>query len=638
MNEVLLLQKDMTRRSSGLLLLLLLCAEHIAMVSSDSFWGSAISTISSGLNALGITGDNNDIHSGGKQFIAMLHFNGECCDNGHVVHFKRGSNLQDVRIRASRAFAKELGSDVDPATITLYDDIGLVTNLERIIIDDDQDEQDKIVGGTKQPNSKQNLNLNPNQLWVVPKGALFVWPTVSVGHVQRPRGVVSANLSRPLELETLSLSPRVFFVRNFLSDEEIEQLIAFAKNKLKRSHVGIGNEVFSDDRTSKTAWDTSSPNSMTIQQRAFDLVRIPYAQNQADAVQIIRYFEGQTYVGHTDYFDGGYDNIDPSKEGGTNRFMTIFAYLTDVEEGGHTVFPKSRTHPSHMTARVASKVKKKQKNVKKSKRTLAVSPDGSVKNEEETTQEENKRVNENEGGMEEVEEDDIGSSNDKTCLGWRQTKDCDPNGIRFPTGDMKCKKRVANGKSGYCECGNGRKVMRVTCEHSAFLCSNACAGRVSDGTVQTGSSFDTFVRECDAGDGLVVAPRRGDALLFYSQSPAGRLDPNSYHGGCPVIRGTKWASNVWIWNRKRPIFDGGTKKQTNSNDLKMVFLNTKSFVVEVYWQSYDGPLKYFDQIQPGQSYSVDTYTGHVWIIKKKDGGEEITRKTAAKGINSAVSV
>jgi hypothetical protein len=49
--------------------------------------------------------------------------------------------------------------------------------------------------------------------------------------------------------------------------------------------------------------------------------------------------------------------------------------------------------------------------------------------------------------------------------------------------------------------------------------------------------------------GLLVSPRRGDAILFYSQRPDGSLDDASRHGGCPVLRGTKAAANVWVWNR-----------------------------------------------------------------------------------------
>ena len=87
---------------------------------------------------------------------------------------------------------------------------------------------------------------------------------------------------------------------------------------------------------------------------------------------------------------------------------------------------------------------------------------------------------------------------------------------------------------------------------------------------------------------------------------------------------------------------GADKKQKGDdelkNDLKVVFFNSQTFAVHVYWESFAGPLQYFDEIAPGQSYSVDTYTGHVWVIKKKDEDVEIKRHTAAHGISSAVSI
>lgn len=61
-------------------------------------------------------------------------------------------------------------------------------------------------------------------------------------------------------------------------------------------------------------------------------------------MQVIRYEQGQMYLLHTDYFKVGYANLDPSKPGGTNRIVTIFMYLSDVEAGGGTVFPRSTHH------------------------------------------------------------------------------------------------------------------------------------------------------------------------------------------------------------------------------------------------------------------------------------------------------
>ena len=40
---------------------------------------------------------------------------------------------------------------------------------------------------------------------------------------------------------------------------------------------------------------------------------------------------------------------------------------------------------------------------------------------------------------------------------------------------------------------------------------------------------------------LAAAPKKGRAILFYSQHPDGTLDNMATHGGCPVLEGTKWA-------------------------------------------------------------------------------------------------
>ena len=54
-----------------------------------------------------------------------------------------------------------------------------------------------------------------------------------------------------------------------------------------------------------------------------------------------------------------------------------------------------------------------------------------------------------------------------------------------------------------------------------------------------------------------VQARKGSAILFYSQLSDGTLDPMSLHGGCPVLKGEKWAANLWIWNACRYGLDCG---------------------------------------------------------------------------------
>jgi prolyl 4-hydroxylase len=63
----------------------------------------------------------------------------------------------------------------------------------------------------------------------------------------------------------------------------------------------------------------------------------PYDEEWADGIQVLRYNVTGGYNSHHDFFDGSdYTGFDESS---TNRFATVFLYLSDVDEGGETVFP-----------------------------------------------------------------------------------------------------------------------------------------------------------------------------------------------------------------------------------------------------------------------------------------------------------
>ncbi len=46
--------------------------------------------------------------------------------------------------------------------------------------------------------------------------------------------------------------------------------------------------------------------------------------------------------------------------------------------------------------------------------------------------------------------------------------------------------------------------------------------------------------------GIGVRPRRGDVLVWFNLNKNGVLDKRTFHGGCPVIKGSKWIANKWI--------------------------------------------------------------------------------------------
>eukprot|EP00624_Nannochloropsis_granulata_P003837 evm.model.NODE_2938_length_21112_cov_40.828156.3 len=171
----------------------------------------------------------------------------------------------------------------------------------------------------------------------------FIWPAFEVGHKVAVPGVTSSIPGQPITLETLSESPRVFLVENFLSPQDAEDLIENALGitaegfALKRSTTGAEGSEVSSRRTSENAFDTTSPVAMKLKRRVFDLLGMrPYVETWADGLQVLRYNESKAYISHLDYLevnDQSNHDFDSEREGGTNRFATVLLYLTDVEQG-----------------------------------------------------------------------------------------------------------------------------------------------------------------------------------------------------------------------------------------------------------------------------------------------------------------
>jgi len=294
-------------------------------------------------------------------------------------------------------------------------------------------------------------------------GTHFQWPAVHVGYKRPIPGLTGGN-GLQISLETLTLptphsrtsDPRVFYIHNFLSTDEADEFVRFSNAeenpyKMAPSTGGThkawnqgGASARLTTRTSENAFDITTQNAWNVKRRAFRLLRMGgYTENMADGIQILRYELGQAYVAHHDYFpkeQSDDHNWDPSK-GGSNRFATVFLYLSDVEYGGQTVFPNSDRLTKDKSAELVE------------------------------------RLGESPPSMEER-----------------------------------------------------RKS-------------------VKDAGLEEGSWEERLTMACYAK--FAVPPRRGDAILFYSQRPDGQLDVNSLHGACPVLKGTKWGANLWVWNACR---------------------------------------------------------------------------------------
>ncbi|CAH9128049.1 unnamed protein product [Cuscuta epithymum] len=140
--------------------------------------------------------------------------------------------------------------------------------------------------------------------------------------------------------EILSWEPRAFVFHNFLSREECEYLISLAKPHMAKSTVvdsKTGKSKDSRVRTSSGMFLKRGRDQVvkSIEKRIADYTFIPV--ENGEGLQVLHYEVGQKYEPHFDYFLDDFN----TKNGG-QRIATVLMYLSDVEEGGETVFPSAK--------------------------------------------------------------------------------------------------------------------------------------------------------------------------------------------------------------------------------------------------------------------------------------------------------
>ncbi|DBB06498.1 TPA: hypothetical protein ACH3X1_012050 [Trebouxia sp. C0004] len=136
----------------------------------------------------------------------------------------------------------------------------------------------------------------------------------------------------------ISLHPRILLIENFLSAADCQGIINLAWPDLQRSRVAKGD--MTPSRTSSSTFLTrkaSHPDIQCFEQRVSQLTSLPVVMRgrrhltKGEAVQVVRYQEGEFYAEH---FDNKADDC-------SKRACTIMAYLSDVEAGGETFFRRS---------------------------------------------------------------------------------------------------------------------------------------------------------------------------------------------------------------------------------------------------------------------------------------------------------
>jgi len=204
----------------------------------------------------------------------------------------------------------------------------------------------RVDGGDTDDDAELATNASLEYVYV-PRSEHFFYPGHAVGHRQQL-------VRPPLALETLSLSPRIFRVDGFLSEDECAHIMRLAQPVLRpsilqsRGHPQqVEGGTVDTMRTSETAWldrffgvnrgapETEVTRSVVL--RAVEMARVP-ADTHAEGLQVLRYSVGGAYRHHLDWLPGHH----PA------RLATVLIFLNDdatasaefgrLEGGGGTNF------------------------------------------------------------------------------------------------------------------------------------------------------------------------------------------------------------------------------------------------------------------------------------------------------------
>lgn len=156
----------------------------------------------------------------------------------------------------------------------------------------------------------------------------------------RGSSVYPASVVYPHHSRQISWKPRVFLYQHFLSDDEANHLLSLARAELKRSAVAdntSGKSTLSEVRTSYGTFISKGKDPIVagIEDKIAAWTFLP--KENGEDMQVLRYKRGEKDEPQFDFFT---DTVNTVRGG--HRVATVLLYLTDVAEGGETVFPLAK--------------------------------------------------------------------------------------------------------------------------------------------------------------------------------------------------------------------------------------------------------------------------------------------------------
>lgn len=389
-----------------------------------------------------------------------------------------------------------------------------------------------------------------NIVHLLVEGETWIWPGVEVGFTWRVNGFT---------LQTVALEPKVIVVHDFISEEETRAVIQEGERTLFRSP----EKHYTDDpdqnyRTSETGTiDSKGPVASAVRKRAQRIGRLAEIE-MVEPLQLLRYTKGKWYKKHRDAFpDPKFDLKELDMDGFNypGEFVGWCSYWRHVLYAAVVEFNKTLTvqpqaRPDHfgiLQAAVQAYFSPGQNlwyplhtNTKLQGLLFGLAlENGLVPDDFRITSLSrfNQLIRENEEVLDKLifpylckllyPEGGDCRAEDMKYLGSLMSED----GLSSPSFKVE-KNRIFTMLPYLSDVEEGGETVFPEAPGPGLFGRNTAKRQGMDSCHQ----------------GIHVPPIKGSAAFFYHLLPNMVIDELSSHGGCPPVRGIKYAMNIFCWN------------------------------------------------------------------------------------------
>jgi prolyl 4-hydroxylase len=170
----------------------------------------------------------------------------------------------------------------------------------------------------------------------LPQPVVVPEPMMMSGEVMLPAG------DRQVAVLASMRSPRVIVLGGLLSDDECDQMVELARQRLARSEtvkLDTGASEVNEARTSEGMFFTRGENALCTRIEARIAALLQWPIENGEGLQVLRYRPGAEYKPHYDYFDPAQPGTPSILKRGGQRVASLVMYLNTPVRGGATTFP-----------------------------------------------------------------------------------------------------------------------------------------------------------------------------------------------------------------------------------------------------------------------------------------------------------